>query len=101
MLRKTNFLSVSLRFSEIVTFGLKSGHLYEFPPKCIKTIEKHSFAVFGSFLGEKQVFVNISLILLICSKKFVYTNPNLHQDFTPFQTVKTKTFLSISVLFMR
>ena len=48
MLRKTNFLSVSLRFSAIVTFGQKSGLRYEVPPKCIKTTEKHSFAVFGT-----------------------------------------------------
>ena len=39
MERKTNWQSISVLFSAIVTFMLKKKVLYEFPPKCFKTIE--------------------------------------------------------------
>ena len=53
MLRKTNFVSLSVLLSEIVIFGLKKEVLCEFPPKCFKTTEKHSLAVCGLLWGEK------------------------------------------------
>ena len=67
-----NFLSVSVLFSEIVTFWTKKWKFsVNYPPKCFKTTQKHSSAVCGSLWGEKLVFVNISLLLLIWSKIFV------------------------------
>ena len=40
LLRKTNFLSVSVLFSEILPFCTKKN--CEFPRKCFKTTEKHT-----------------------------------------------------------
>ena len=54
LLRKTNFISITLLLSEIVTFWLKRDFFSEFPRKCFKTTGKHSLPVYGSFLGEKQ-----------------------------------------------
>ena len=53
-LRKTNFLSISVLVSEIVTFIIKRKVLHELPQKCFKTTERHSLAVCGSLYGEKQ-----------------------------------------------
>ena len=53
MVRKTKFLSISVLVSEIVILSLKRKVLYEFPPKCIKTTERHNLAVCDSFCGEK------------------------------------------------
>ena len=55
MVRKTNFLSISVLLSEIVPFLTKKV-LYEFPPKCFKITESHSLAVYISLCGEKQFF---------------------------------------------
>ena len=40
--------------SEIVNFMSKKKNIYEFPPKCFKTTEGHSLAVYGSLYGEKH-----------------------------------------------
>ena len=53
-LRKTNFLSISVLLSEIVTLLNKRRSFQWIAHKCIKTTEKHSLAVCGSFYGEKQ-----------------------------------------------
>ena len=53
MVRKTNFLSISVLVYEIITFLTKRNVLYEFPQKCFKTTERHSLAVCGSLCGEK------------------------------------------------
>ncbi len=52
MVRKINFLSISVLVSEILC--LKRKVLYEFPQKCFKTTERHSLAVCGPSCGEKQ-----------------------------------------------
>ena len=55
MVRKINFLSISVLVSEIVTFlCLKRKFLYEFLQKSFKTTERHSLVVCGSLCGEKQ-----------------------------------------------
>ena len=54
MVRKINFLCISVLVSEIVTFMSKRKVLYEFPQKCFKTTERHSLPVFGSICWEKQ-----------------------------------------------
>ena len=64
MLRKTNFLSISVLLSEIAIF-LTREVLCEFPQKCLETTEKHSLAVRGSLCREKQVFVKIFPILQV------------------------------------
>ena len=35
-------------------FGLKREVRCEFPQKCFKTTEKHSLAVYGSFMVKKE-----------------------------------------------
>ena len=85
MLRKTNFLTISALFSEIVTLWRKREVLCEFQQKCFKTTEKHSLAVCGSLLGEKQsLLIIVHLTALIknnCLNKSKYS-----LGFFPFQT---------------
>ena len=57
MLRKTNFLSISVLLSVIATFLTKKRSSREFPGKFLKKKEKHSLAVCGSFWGEKLFFL--------------------------------------------
>ena len=52
MLRKTNFLSISVLFSEIVIFGLKREVLCEFLQKCFKK-KKHKFSCMWLSLRRK------------------------------------------------
>ncbi len=59
LLRKTNFLSISVLFSEILTFLPKREVLCEFLQKCFKTSEKHSIAVPDSLWGEKKILLSI------------------------------------------
>ena len=54
MLRKTNFLIISVLVSEIVTFMFKKKVLNEFPHKCFKTTERLSLGVCGSLFGENE-----------------------------------------------
>ena len=52
---KQNFEYFSARFGDShMHISLKLKVLYEFPPKCFKTTERHSLAVCGSLCGEKQ-----------------------------------------------
>ena len=53
MVRKKNSEYFSAPFGDSHFFGLKRKVLYEFPPKCFKTKEWHSLAVYGSLCGEK------------------------------------------------
>ena len=57
MLIKTNLSVYQCSFLRLQLFGLKREILSEFPRKCFKTIEKHSFAVCGSLYGEKNFLV--------------------------------------------
>ena len=69
LLRKTNFLIISMQLSEIVTFLTKKIFFGEFHRKCFKTTEKHSLAVCGSpfyCLEQKELFTTNSIFLLIC-----------------------------------
>ena len=54
MVRKINFLSISVLVSEIVTFMSKKKSSLWLSPKCFKTTERHSLAVCGSLCGQKQ-----------------------------------------------
>ena len=86
MVRKTNFLSFSALLSDIVTFFLlKRKVLYEFPPKCFKTTERESLAVYGLLCGEKQFFVNIYSLLLFWLKK-LFKQIQIFLRICPFQT---------------
>ena len=52
--KKTNFLSISVLFSEIVIFMYKKKNSLWIYPKYFKTTERPSLAVCGSLCGEKQ-----------------------------------------------
>ena len=54
MVRKTNFLSISMLVSEIVSFLTKKIRSCELPQKCFKTTERHMLAVCGSLCWENQ-----------------------------------------------
>ena len=88
LLRKTNFLSISVLLSEIVTFLTKKRFFSEFPKKCFKTTEKHNLVVCGSFWGEKHflfIFVQFYCFEL---KGLCTTNPNFHRDLLLFKLVE-------------
>ena len=54
MVRKTNFLSISVIVFEMSLLCLKRKVLYEFLQKCFKTTERHNLAVCASLCGEKH-----------------------------------------------
>ena len=60
LLRKTNFLTISVLLSEISLFWLKREVFSELARKCFKTTEKHSLVVCGSFCREKQFLLILS-----------------------------------------
>ena len=89
MLRKTNFLSISvLLFLDSNFFLLKSELLCEFPKKYFKTTEKHSLAICGSFWGEKLVFINISPIFTGLVKNSCLNKSKTSSGFTRFKYIK-------------
>ena len=77
VVRKTKFLSISVVVFEIVTFWLKRKVLFEFPPKCFSTTERHNLAVFGSLCGEnlffKYLFLFNVLIKNCCINNFKFS----------------------------
>ena len=87
MLRKTNFLSVSVLFSERVIFGLKIEVLCKFPQKYFKTTEKHSLSVCGSLWGEKQFWLILSPFNGFVRNSCL-TNPKIFQVLPLFKHVK-------------
>ena len=98
MVRKTNFLSISVLISEIVNFCLKRKVLYEFPPKCFKTTERHSLAVCGSLCGEKEILL-ISFLQYWFVQKKMFKEIQIFLRICPFSNMVRKTnFLSISAL---
>ena len=68
MLRKTNFLSILVLVSEIVTFLTKKKSSLWISQKMLQTTERHSLAVWCSFWGEKNFFFNVCPLLLVWSK---------------------------------
>ena len=76
----------------------KKKVLYEFPPKCFKTTERHSLAVCGSLYGEK-------LFLLIFARFYWFGQKQLFKQIQFFLRINSlsnmarKTnFLCISML---
>ncbi len=98
LLRKTNFLSVSVLFSEILLLGLKRKVLCEFPQKFFKTTEKHSLAVSGSLWGEKKKLIFVPFYWF--DQKQLFKQIQIFHRICPFSNLLRKTnFLSISVHF--
>ncbi len=91
LLRKTNFLSISVLLSDIVTFLTKTRRYLWISPKKLQNNRKYSLAVCGSICGEKQFllifvpfywfdqkpwFKQIQIIIRICpfSNMLIKTN---------------------------
>ena len=85
MFRKTNFLSILVLVSEIDSFMTKKKSSLWISQKILQNNRKALFSsVWLNFL-RKTVFVNIYPLLLVGSKKVVYTNPNFPQDLPLFK----------------
>ena len=98
MVRKTNFLSISVLVSEIDSFMTKKKVLYEFLQKYIKTTERHSLAVYGSLCGEKK-FLLISILYYWFVQKQLFKQIQIFLRICPFSNMVRKTnWQSISVL---
>ena len=98
MVRKTNFLSISVLVSAIVTFMSKKKSSLSIYPKKLKTTERHSLAVFGSLCGEKQFLLIFILHYWFVQKQF-FTQIQIFLRIFPFSNMVRKTnWLCISVL---
>ena len=98
LLRKTNFLSISVLLSEIVNFWTKKRSFQWISPKMFKTTGKHSLAVCGSFWGEKQ-FLLIFVPFYCFEQKGCLQQIQIFLWICPFSNLLRKTnFLSISEL---
>ena len=84
LLRKTNFLSISVLLSEIVTYLLKREVFSELARKRFKTKVKHNLAVCGSFCGEKQFLLIFVPFYCFVQKGLFTTNPNFPWDLPLF-----------------
>ena len=56
MVRKTNWMSISVLVSAIVTFMLKEKFSMNFTKNAFKTTGRHNLAICGSLSGEKQFY---------------------------------------------
>ena len=83
-LRKTNFLSISVLLSEIVTFLKKREVFSELTRKCFKTTGKHTLVVCGSFCGEKQFLLIFVPFFCFVQKRLFTTNPKFPVDLPLF-----------------
>ena len=82
MVRKTNFLSISVIFFENVTFVSKKKSSIRISQKCFKTTERHSLAVCASVCGEKQ-------FLLIFIPFFWFDQKQLFKQIQIFHRIRT------------
>ena len=71
MVRKTNFLSISVFFSEIVTFMSEKKSSLWISPKMLQNNRKAWFSSISHTLWRKTVFVNIYPLVLVWTKKIV------------------------------
>ena len=98
MVRKTNFLSISVLVSEVVTFMSKKNSSLSISPKLLQNNRDSYFSNMWLTLWRKKGFVNIYPHLLIWSKKF-FKQIQIFLRIFPFSNMVRKTyFLSISVL---
>ena len=84
IVRKTNFLSISVLISEIVTFLTNKRGSVWISQKCFKTTERHSLAVCGSLYGEKQ-FLLIFFPFYCFDYKHLFKQIQIFLRIFPFQ----------------
>ena len=97
MVRKTNFLSISVLVSEIVNFMSKRKVLYEILQKCLKKTERHGLEVCVSLCGEKQ-FLLIFIHFYWFDQKEWLIKSKFSTGFHLSKMTGKTNFLSISVL---
>ena len=96
-LRKTNFLSISVLLSEIVTLLTKKRSFQWISPKMLQITEKLSLAVCGSFWGEKQFLYLTHFTALY--KTVVYKKSKFSSGFVLFQTCWEKKNFEVFLSF--
>ena len=84
LLRKTNFLSISVQLSDIVIFWTKKWSFQWISPKMLQNNRKHCIAVCGSLWGENQ------FLLIFSPFTGLFKNSCLHKSkfsswFAPIQ----------------
>ena len=87
MVRKTNFLNISVLVSAIVTFKPKKKSSLWISPKCFKTTERHSLEVCGSLCGEKQ-FLLIFVPIYWFDQKLLFKQNQIFLRIAPFKPGK-------------
>ena len=99
MVRKTNFLSISVLVSEIATFmSKKKSSLWISPQMLKKTKERYSSAVCGSLCIEKHFLLMFILYYWFVQKQW-FKQIQIFLRICPFSNiVRKKYWLSISVL---
>ena len=85
LLRKTNFLSISVLLAEIVTFLMKKSCFQWIRPKMLQKAENHSLALCGSPWGEQQ-FLLIFVTIICLFKKSCLNKSKFSSWFASFQT---------------
>ena len=98
LLKKKNFLSISVLLSKYSLFLLKREVFSEFPQKCFKTTEKHSLAVYVLFWGEIQFLFIFVQFYCFEQKRLFTTNPNFPLDCSFSNLLRKTNFLSFSLL---
>ena len=98
MVRKTNFLSISVVVSEVVTFMSKKNSSLSISPKLLQNNREAYFSNMWLTLWRKKGFVNIYPLLLIWSKKKFKQIQIFLWIFSFSNMVRKTYFLSISVL---
>ena len=100
MIRKTNFLSISVILSEIANFMSKKKCSLTISPKMLQKTERHGLEVCGSLCGEKQFLLIFypytGLIKNSCLNKSRYSS-----GFASFKHCKKKTFWVFQCSFLR
>ena len=97
MVRKTNFLSISVLVSAIVTFMYKKKISRWISPKIFKTTERQNLAVCGSLCEEKQFWLIFILHYWFVQKQ-LFTQIQIFLRICPFSNLVRKTnWLGISV----
>ena len=98
MVRKTNFLRISVVVSEKVTLLTKKKSSLWISPKMVQTTERHSLAECGSIWGEKQ-FLLIFVPFYWYDQKHLFKHIQIFLRICYFSNVVRKiNFLSISML---